>query len=52
MLYIALLLFGTVVSILGLIDRIMVGETDNPSLAVIVLTTCIMWAGFIVYYLN
>lgn len=51
MLYIALMLFGTIVSVLGMIEE-RESHRSSASLAIILIFTCLMWAGFIVYYLN
>ena len=51
MLYIALLLFSTVVSILGMIEE-KESHRSSASLAIVLVFTCLLWGGFIVYYLN
>ena len=51
MLYIALMLFGTIVSVLGMIEE-RESHRSSASLAIILIFTCLMWAAFIVYYLN
>ena len=51
MLYIALMLFAAVVSILGMIEE-RESHRSSASLAIILIFTCLMGAGFIVYYLN
>lgn len=51
MLYIALMLFSTVVSTLGIIEE-RESNRSPASLAIVLVFTCLMWGGFVVYYLN
>lgn len=51
MLYIALMLFSTVVSMLGMIEE-RDSHRSSSSLVIVIIFTCLVWAGFIVYYLN
>ena len=51
MLYIALMLTSTVLSIIGLIEERESHRSSVP-LAIIIVFTCLLWSGFIVYYLN
>jgi hypothetical protein len=50
MLYIALMLCSTVLSIIGIIEE-RESHRSSVSLAIIIVFTCILWSGFIVYYL-
>ncbi len=51
MLYIALMLFSTVIAMLGIIEET-TRQDSSDSLVFVIIFTCLMWAGFIVYYLN
>lgn len=51
MLYIALMLCSTVLSIIGLIEERESHRSSLP-LAIIIALSCFLWSGFIVYYLN
>jgi hypothetical protein len=52
MLYIALMLFSTVITGICLVDGKHKDDNDEGVITFIILFTCVMWAGFIVYYLN
>ena len=50
MLYVALMLYSTVLSILAIVEERESHRISFP-LAIIIVFTCILWSGFIVYYL-
>lgn len=52
MLYIALMLFSTVITIICLVEDKLNDKDVEGVVTFIILLTCLMWAGFIVYYLN
>lgn len=53
MLYIAVMLFATVLSIMDIIDSKSPSFKDTfSSVLITIIITCLIWAVFIVYYLN
>jgi len=51
LMYIVLMLYISIVSIVIIVDE-RNSYYNRTSLTVVIIFTCLLWAGFIVYYLN